>query len=380
MTRIRTTALFLVLGTLEARRPPLAAADADPRAARVDAIVHAAGIDDEGPGVAVCVLGKAGLLFAKGYGLADLKKGTKVTRETTFELASVSKQFAGAALLLLVERGKVALEDDVRKYLPEIPAYDPKHPITLHDLSRHTSGLPEYFGFDDPKREDRDYLTNADVVSAFAKQRAKFPLVSTPGEKYEYVNSGYLLMAAVVEHVSGLSFGAFLKAEVFDPLGMKTAWVNESPKVKTYPSAIGYTHGDEGWSPSWTAPTADHHEQLLTTGDGGLWLSLDDMAAWDAGLRAGKPVKVATWNAALAPWKSGDGETVAYAAGWHAEYDDRGEILVVWHDGSWSGFQNYIGRDVFKGRTVIVLSNRGGFDPAKLAESVAAVFEDPPPR
>jgi CubicO group peptidase (beta-lactamase class C family) len=380
MTSTRTVALLLVLATFAARRPSPAVAEGDARAERVDALVHAAGIDDEGPGVAVCVRGKDGLLFAKGYGLADLKQVAKIARDTTFELASVSKQFAGAALLLLVERGKVALEDDVRKYLPEIPAYDPKHPITLADLSRHTSGLPEYFGFDDPKPEGRDYLTNADVVAAFAKQRAKFPLVSTPGEKYEYSNSGYVLIAAVVERVTGQSFGAFLKAEVFDPLGMKTAWANESPKVKTHPSAVGYTHGDDGWSPTWAAPTAERHEAVLTTGDGGLWMSLDDLAAWDAGLRAGKPVKVATWGAALAPWKSGDGETVAYAAGWHAAYGDDGEVRAIWHDGSWSGFQNYIAHDFGKGLTVIVLSNRGGFDPARLAGSVGAVFEEPPPK
>ena len=347
---------------------------------RVDALIREAGIAEDGPGVAVGVFGPEGALFQKGYGWADLERKTRIQPGTTFELASVSKQFTGIAILILVERGKVSFDDDVRKYLPELPTYDRDHPITLGDLSRHTSGLPDYMSFEDVKGVNRDFVTNGDYIPEFAKQREKFPLRFAPGAKSVYSNTGYMLLASVVERASGRSFGTFLKEEVFDPLGMKTAWVNESPRVRPNAPAVGYQREKKRWTPSWRAPTADHHESLLTTGDGAVWCSLDDMAAWDAGLRKGKPVKMDALRAALAPRKARNGRLIAYAVGWSVEYGDAGSVASMWHDGDWSGFETYIGRDLKTGVTVVVLSNRGGVDAETLGTSVGTLFESAPPK
>ncbi len=363
---------LLVLSAVVAWGLPRTAAD--DKTDQIDALVRDAGFTDDAPGVAVGVYKGGKVLFKKGYGLADVEKGEKITPETTFELASVSKQFAGMAALILAERGKLSFDDDVRKYLPELPEYDAKRPVTLGDLSRHTSGLPDYMALP-LKRKDSGYVTNADYLPAFAKQKEKFPLRFPTGDKFEYQNTNYMLLAAVVERVSGRTFGEFLTDEVFKPLGMKTAWVYESPKVHPNNPAVGYRKAKEGWKPSWVPPTGDRHEELLTTGDGAVWCSLLDMAAWDAGLREGKPVKTEALLSALAPRKSRDGKVIGYALGWGADYGADDKVTGMGHNGSWAGFNTHIGRDLEDGLTVVVLSNRGGFEPGKLAEAVRGVFE-----
>jgi len=367
---------LLVLGVISASPRETAAEDEPTHEHRVDALVEHAGIRADGPGVGVLVVTPQGVLIKKGYGLANLEKHEPVTAATTFELASVSKQMCGAAVLLLIQRGKVKLEDDIRKHLPELPSYDAEHPITVDHLSRHTSGLPDYLSFEGDAPTKKGYLTNADAVAEFARRKESSPPHSTPGEKYEYSNSGYMILGHLVEKVSGQTFGEFMAKEFFTPLGMKTAWVHESPKVPTAAVAVGYTHEGGTWKAAWAAPTAEKHEKLFCTGDGSVWGSLDDMAAWEKGMRAGTPVKGETLMHALAPGKTTGGERVAYAMGWNVEYDDQGAVTSFFHTGKWGGFENYIAHDVGRGITVVILSNRGEFASADLANEVAALFHE----
>src|SRR5262249_30621326 len=155
----------LLLGGLAARRGA-AGDDADAAHAaveKVDAVVHAAGFKEDGPGVGILVVSHKGVQVKKAYGLANLATHAPLETATTLEIASVSKQMAGAAVLLLVQRGKVHVEDDVRKPLPELPAYDAQHPITIDHLSRHLSGLPDYISWEGEAGTKRPYWTNADV-------------------------------------------------------------------------------------------------------------------------------------------------------------------------------------------------------------------------
>jgi len=353
-----------------------AASDDDATPERqVDALVREHGVKADGPGVGVLVVTRKGVQVKKGYGVANLAKKTPITAATTFELASVSKQFTGAAVLLLVQRGKVGVADDVRKHLPELPRYDAAHPITVDHLSRHTSGLPDYIAWAGEPPTKKPYYTNADVLPEFARRKEASPLEFRPGEKYEYSNSGYMVLASLVERVSGVSYGAFLAKEYFEPLGMKSAWVHESPRVPTVATAVGYTKDDDAWRPTWSAPTAERHEELLTVGDGSVWASLDDMAAWDGGLRSGKPLKAETLLGALAPGRTRDGERLSYAMGWVVEHGEKDAVTAMSHNGSWQGFETFIGHDVAHEITVVVLSNRGGFDAAGLAAEVGALFQ-----
>jgi CubicO group peptidase (beta-lactamase class C family) len=371
-----TIALLGFVVALGAALPSTHADDEPTPAERVDALVAEAGIHGNGPGVAVLVVDGSGVRVKKAYGLANLATKAPIATTTTFELASASKQMTGLAVLLLVQRGLVKIEADVRTYVPELPVYDEEHPITVDHLSRHTSGLPDYIAWDDEPSSRRGTYGNADVVAELARRKESDPLVFVPGKRYEYSNTGYMLLARLVEKVSGTTFGTFLGKELFEPLGMKTAWVHESPRPPTAATAVGYTRVDGRWTATWSAPTAEKHEQVLTTGDGSVWVSLDDMVAWDRGLRAGKPLPTASLRRALAPGATLSGRRVAYAFGWNVEYGEGDRVLSTWHDGSWSGFETYLYRDLAHGLTVAVLSNRGGFDSAALGEAIAGVFRE----
>src|SRR5579872_788811 len=183
-------------------------------ATRVDSIVADAGIKANTPGVAVLVLEQGKAVFRKCYGLAHIKDKAPITPQTTFELASCSKQFTGTAILLLYEQGKLALNDDVRKYLPELPEYDKKNPIRILHLARQTSGLREYMDFPDVKGKNPKFLSNEDYVDLFARQQKKFPLYFRTGSDWRYTNTNFMLLALIVERVSKQSFGAFLKKEI----------------------------------------------------------------------------------------------------------------------------------------------------------------------
>ncbi len=324
-------------------------------ATRIDSIVEDAGIKADTPGVAVLVLEHGKVAFRKCYGLARLKDKEHITPETTFELASVSKQFTGTAILLLHEQGKLALEDDARKYLPELPEHDKKNPIRILHLARQTSGLHEYMDFPDVKGKNPKFVTNEDYVGLFAREEKKFPPYFKPGSDWRYTNTNYLLLALIVERVSKQPFSAFIKKEIFDPLGMKTAGVYERPNFTPHAPALGYQKDKNKFDESWGTPPF-RHETALVVGDGNIWASVDDLARWDEGWREGKVLKPATIKQFLHPSKYGDGQTTNYAFGWGVSVEN-GKLTNMSHNGGWGGFATYVDRNVADDRTLIVLCN-----------------------
>jgi CubicO group peptidase (beta-lactamase class C family) len=369
------TGLFLCLGVLlglsAAARPEESPPDAAVVKA-IDELVKKNGFTADGPGLAILVYQPGKLLFKKGYGLANLPKQTAVTPQTMFELASVSKTFTATAVLILHDRGKLSVDDDVRKYLPELPEYRKGKPIRIRDLLHHVSGLPDYMSFQDVPARHKDYWVNEDYAGEFAKQRSKFPLEFPPGEKYVYNNSNYMLLALVVERVAKKSFGTFLRDEVFTPAGMKDSFVYEGPgAVPRRPApgcvnAVGYGKKKKKgqWEEQWGAPPL-RNESLLTVGDGGVWCNLEDMARWDAALRKGKLLEPATMQLALTPSKTHDGKTNGYGFGWALYFDDAGKMNGYGHDGEWNGFRTSYYRYLRADRTTVLLSNRGDFDTDK---------------
>lgn len=332
------------------------------------------------PGVAVWVYQPGRINFRKGYGLADLKSETPITPHTMFELASVSKAFTATAILILHERGVVSVDDDVRKHLPELPAYRSK-PMRIRDLLNHTSGLPDYMEFDDPVARHRTYWVNEDYTGEFARQQKEFPLEFTPGLKYEYSNSNYLLLATIIARVSKKSFGTFLRDEIFVPVGMKHTFVYESPQSVPQPApagclrAVGYQEGKKGsWKAGWGAPPA-RSERYLSAGDGGVWSNLEDMAAWDAAQRAGAMLQPATRAFAFTPTHTQDGKKNDYGCGWEVEFKN-GKMIGYGHDGSWDGFRTMYWRDLSTDRTTVLLGNRDDFDPYDILESLDELIEE----
>ena len=263
--------------------PVMTRVDGDTFNERMNSIVANAGVSSNTPGASVLVVGHGKLIFEKGYGVAHFQDEKPVTPSTTFELCSCSKQFTGTAILLLHERGLLDVEADARKYLPELPEYDQAHPIRVLDLARHTSGLSEY-PWTDPsvKGKNPKFVTNEDYLLELANNRDKYPLRFTPGEKMLYTNTNYMLLALIVERVSGKSLGAFLKKEIFDKLGMKTAAVFERPNTVIKEPALGYVRDGDEFKAIW-GPEPFFEQTMMSVGDGNIWMSARDLMHWDAG-------------------------------------------------------------------------------------------------
>lgn len=337
--------------------------------AAIDQIVEQQGIGSKEPGVAILIVQPGEPTIERGYGLANLKTGKPITPRTVFELASVSKTFTSTAVLILHDRKKLSVDDDVRKLLPELPVYNAQHPIRIRDLLHHTSGLPDYMDFENVPMKHKTYQVNDDFVGLFAARQKKFPLSFPTGQKYEYNNTNYMLLGTIVARASGLSFGKFLHDELFQPAGMTHSFVYESPEAvpKDHaPDAVGYVwrKKKQEWDAGWGLPPG-RHEIPLTVGDGAVWTNLEDMARWDAAIREKKFLQPETWKLALTESKTGDGKINDYGCGWQI-YREADNMYGYGHEGSWGGFITSYYRYLTADRTTVLLSNRGNLDTDKL--------------
>jgi CubicO group peptidase (beta-lactamase class C family) len=349
--------------------------------AKIDKLVEKNGIHGDEPGVAVLIHQPGELLLQKGYGLANLKTQKPISQHTLFELASVSKTFTATAILMLHDRGKLSIDDDVRQHLPELPVYAKAHPIRVRDLLQHTSGLPDYMNFEDVPARHKTYTVNDDYLALFARHKNEFPLDFPTGQKYEYNNTNYMLLATVVERVGQRPFAKFLEEEIFSPLGMKHSFLYDRPNAAPAVAgdcnhAVGYRwrKGKKAWEPDWGVPP-DRHPEMLTVGDGSIWTNLEDMLKWDEAVRAHRLLKPATWKMALTRSQTRDGETNSYGLGWEPYCDDSGELYGYGHDGSWGGFETSYYRYLTADRTTVLLSNRSTFDNDKLWNALQRVVE-----
>src|SRR5262245_33092806 len=257
---------FLVAASLTLLISGLADAQAaDARSARVDSLM-AAQVAANAPGAAVLVIHNGKILHEKGYGLANIATKTPITSTTTFDLASCSKQFTAMAIMMLAERGELSYDDPLTKFFPEFPAYASK--ITVRHLLNHTSGLPDYMGV---------FRKGPAGISAEPSSREALTMLTriqeplfAPGAKWEYSNSGYVVLAQIVEKASGMTFPAFLKQNVFDPLGMSTTVVSDQIKAPAVNRAISYAPAGGGFR------DADYTPLNRIYGDGNVNTSLED--------------------------------------------------------------------------------------------------------
>jgi len=331
--------------------------------AAVDRLVRESGIRATSPGIAVLVDRSDGVLLMAGYGLADVKRRVPITPCTRFELASVSKIFTATAVLLLQDRAFLSIDDDVRDYLPELPRYR-SGPLRIRDMLRHASGLPHYFDLEDVPRSHPTHYVDADYLEEFARQRHKVSLRFPIGQKFEYNNSNFMLLAVVVERAAKKPYRQFLHDAIFAPLGMRNTFVYSSPDsvpIDSKPpcsNAIGYRREGRTWVASW-GTTPDRQEEHLEVGDGGIWSNLQDMARWDAAVRARKLLKPTTWKLALTPSQTGDGKTNPYGLGWWLYANRSGRLYGFGHDGYWQGFATSYYDYLAEQHSVVLLSNRG---------------------
>ncbi len=255
------------------------------RTREVDAILTPLAHSD-GPGACLLVMHHDSVLYARGYGLADVEAREPVTTATNFRLASISKQFTAMAVVLLARDGKLALDDPVRRYLPELPAY--ADPVTLRHLLTHTSGLMAY---EDLIPESQTVqVSDRDVLELLRNSDSTyFP----PGSGYRYSNTGYALLALVVERVSGVPYPRFLKERIFLPLGMSGTVAHVAGSTAVGHRAFGYSERSFLWS-HWFERT----DQSLTSavlGDGGIYSCAEDLRRWYRSLELGGPAGE-TWQ------------------------------------------------------------------------------------
>ena len=331
------------------RAVPMSDADAS---LQVDALMRSyAGVV---PGASVLVLRDGEPVVRRSYGLADLEQGTAASPATNYRLASMTKQFTAAAILLLAEADQLKLDDPVRKWLPELPEATQR--ATIRHLLTHTGGLIDYEDFvadNDPQVHD------ADVLRLLATQNRTY---FTAGSGYRYSNSGYALLALIVEKASGQRFAAFLRERIFSPLGMQASFAFEDG-VSTVPSrAYGYSAGGDSWM------RTDQSSTSAVLGDGGIYSSIDDLAKWDAALYDDRLLRRESRELAFTPATHTDNPSIDYAFGWRVT----GETL--WHSGETRGFRNVIIRYPQRKLTVIMLTNRNDPEPYPTALAIARLF------
>lgn len=324
--------------------------------AKVDAYVKSEMQKQQIPGVAVAVMRNGTTILAKGYGFANVEHKVPVTPQTIFQSGSMGKQFTATAIMMLVEEGKLRLDDPIARYFPDAPAEWQK--VTVRHLLTHTGGMTDY-----PSDFDfrRDYTEDD-----FLERIKKVPLAFQPGEKWSYSNLGYVTLGILIHKVSGQFYGDLLRDRVFKPLGMTTARViSEEDIVPNRAAGYRLVQGQLK-NQNWVAPS------LNTTADGALYLTVLDLAKWDAALYTEKLLKRSSLDQMWTPVKLNNGKTSAYGFGWGLE-TVRGKRLIE-HGGSWQGFKSHISRYVDDKLTVVVFANLSGANQALIAHGVAAIY------
>ena len=354
MTLLAETAL--VAAALLA--PLLAAAAQHPRDRAVDALMAGYAAPD-GPGASVLVVHDRRVVLARGYGLAEVEARTPVRPESNFRLASLSKQFTATAVMLLEAEGRLRYDQPVGELLPGLPPY--ARAATVRQLLTHTSGLPDYESF--VPDEQTAQVHDADVPGLIARASgAKF----APGTRYDYSNTGYALLALVVERVSGERFADFLRRRVFVPLGMSATVAHEAGRSTVRHRAYGYTVDSAG------VRRTDQSNTSATLGDGGIYSSAADLAKWDAALDRHALVGRAAQQLAWTPPALPAGAPTTYGFGWFVDRD--AGTLRLTHHGESRGFTNAILRYPERRLTVVVLTNRTGGAPWDLARRIGDLY------
>jgi len=324
---------------------------------RVDSLFNRY-VKPDGPGCALGVYRDGEVVLARGYGLASVEDGRPITPRTTFNLGSVSKPFTALAVLMLEQQGKLSLNDDVRRWVPEMRDYYGT-PIRLRDLMQHTSGLRDYGTLG--VLSGNEVTTMAEFLGLISAQRA---LNFVPGTRHEYSHSDYLLLGLIVERVVGVPFGEHLEREVLGPMGMKGSFVSDARPHAITERALG--HFLAGKSARVQFPSSQ------TIGGDNLYASVEDFARWDRNFTSptvGGPAVIARM---LGRPQLANGDTIPYAYG--LRLDMYRGLRTIERGGHADGTRTIIVRFRDQGFTVAALCNADHLEPAKLAQRVADIY------
>ena len=369
--------VFLATTTLLAAGP----APDHSRSDQMDAIFSGM-IQPGDPGMAVSVKQNGKIIFEKGYGVRDLRGHAAIDPQTNFRLASVSKQFTAMAIMLLVHDGKLRYEDHLTDIFPDFPAYGKD--ITLRNLLTHTSGLPDYDEIMERQEKSGgpmwspDHQIQDDEVLALLKTQPTGRFA--PGTRWEYSNSGYVVLGLIVAKVSGMPYREFLQQRIFAPLKMDHTVVYQKGKNEIDRRAFGHIK-ENG-----VLVERDQSASSATLGDGGVYSNLGDLANWDEGLQIHTLLSEKEMQPAFTPVRLTDGQLPHWPPDPHAAHPE--EPLSVYygfgwfldpyqgqardyHSGETQGFRSTVQRFVEDHFTIVVLSNRTDLRPEEMSLKVA---------
>ncbi len=300
------------------------------------------------------------VIYENSIGWENKFSGDALTLETPFYLASIAKSFTSVAIIQLHEQGKLDYNQKIGIYFPELDNFGNR--ITIKHLLNHTSGLPDYFklGWAEPG------VTNAQIYSKLINNLKSLDF--KPGNKYSYNNTGYLLLALIVEKVSGVPYFKFVNDNISEPLEMENTWVHDlrNPGVLQKSRAIGYNKKMK--------KEDDYH--LLTWGDGGMYSTLEDLFLFDKALYTGALVSVESLEEAYTETELNNGAKKDYGYGWVIGNNINGK--VVSHTGGLAGFRNYFERQIEVKNTIIILTNNSNEDISKIRNTLVKILDGRP--
>ncbi|MCX7973569.1 MAG: beta-lactamase family protein [Candidatus Aminicenantes bacterium] len=312
------------------------------------------------PGAALAIIKDGEIIYTRGYGMAKLEDDLVMTPSKIFDIGSVSKQFTATCIAILALEGKLSLDDDVRKYIPELPTYE--RPITIRHLLHHTSGLRDYnallslAGF----RPDSDCPTVEESLEIICRQKK---LNHPPGEEYSYTNTGYFLLGLIVERVSGKSLNQFAQERIFRPLDMKNTFFQDNHNQIIKNRASGYSPEGDGFRLN-----LSNWDEV---GDGNVYTTVEDLYLWDQAFynhRLGRQLMELLHTQGIL----NNGQKIDYAFGLIIGHY-RG-LKTISHSGSWAGFRASLIRFPDEKFSIICLSNLSTFNPAAVSYKIADIY------
>lgn len=332
---------------------------ADGRTERVDKLFSQWDKPDS-PGCALAIVKDGKIIYKKGYGMANLEHNIPISPNSVFYIGSVSKQFVTMCIVMLSKQGKLSLDEDIHKYIPEMPDYGT--PITIRNLIYHTSGLRDYLSLLDIAGIDFGSYHKEDVLKLVARQKE---LNFKPGDKYLYSNSGYFLLAVIGERVSGKTFREFADENIFKPLGMKSSHFHDDYTMIIKNRAIGYYPDEKG-----------KYKNFISTfdcvGSGGLFTTVEDLFLWDQNFYQAKVGGKDLIELMHTKGKLNNGKELDYA--FALSIGKYKGLNTVGHGGSLGGYKSATIRFPEQNFSAICLSNLSIFNPTKLCLQVADIF------
>jgi CubicO group peptidase (beta-lactamase class C family) len=323
---------------------------------KIDRFVSAEMLRQKIPGMAVAVVKNGEVVLAKGYGFANLEHQVPVTAHSIFNSGSVGKQFTAAAIVHIEEHGKIHLDDHIARYLPRTKAQ--WESITVRHLLTHTSGIPEY---EDKIDMRRDYSERqlTELVGLLRRR-------SAPGHKFEYSNSGYLLLGVIIRMITGEFHADYIRKNIFKPLGMKTARIASDADI--IPNRVDGYRMSKGriLKQEWASST------FKQTADGCFHLSLNDLLAWERGVRTRALLKPESWSQIFTPVVLKSGKALPYGFAW--EIRQKSGQTVHGHDGSFQGFEAILTRYIEEELTTIALANLAEVDLEQVTQHIAELI------